>query len=68
MLSGGRYFQVAKKYTVRGPYEVTVISRLKKCENISSALLFVETYFFMLLNYLITVRAFTDEGKEKNVL
>lgn len=68
MLSGGRYFRVAEKCTVHGPYEVTVITRLKKCENISSALLFVETYFFMLLNYLITVRVFTDEGKEKNVL
>ena len=69
MLSRGRYFRVAEKCTVHGPYEVTVITRLKKCENISSALLFVETYFFMLLNYLITVCVFQEylltKGRKK---
>ena len=71
MLSGGRYFRVAEKCTVHGPYEVTVITRLKKCENISSALLFVETFFHVtkLFDYGMCISGvFTDEGKEKNVL
>ena len=66
ILSGGRYFRVAKTCIVYGPYEVAIkISRqLRK----HAHFLFGETCFMLLLfkinirqNCLITVWVFTDE-------